>query len=190
MKFLHTKIGKIDRVDLLTVKLPFVQPFAISSCSWSAKVALVLRLESDGVLGWGECVADPEPFYCPETTGSSRYILKEFLLPLLEPGITLAELSLQMRAIRGNEMAKATLENAVIDLAAKQQNVKLHQFLGQPAKKIMSGISLGLQETPDRLLQAIDEALAKKYHRIKMKIKKDRTSNGWPPCANAFRISP
>jgi O-succinylbenzoate synthase len=172
MEFLKTRIEALDRIDLLTVKLPFIQPFAISSYAWSFKEALVLNVESGGLTGWGECVADPDPFYAPETTGSCRYIITRFLLPLLEPGITLAELSDRLHKVRGNEMAKATLENAVIDLLAKQQEIALHRFLGQPEKKILSGISLGLQESPDELLKAVDEAVEKKYHRIKMKIKK------------------
>lgn len=172
MDFLNSRLDTIDRIDLLTVKLPFIQPFAISSTSWSCKEALVLQIASNGVTGWGECVADPDPFYAPETTGSCRYIISRFLLPLLEPGMTLAELSQRMHHLRGNEMAKATLENALIDLLAKQQGQKLYEFLGFPANKIMSGISLGLQENPDKLLHEIEAALAKKYHRIKMKVKR------------------
>jgi len=172
MKFLITAIAPIERIDLITVKLPFIQPSAISSFSWACKEALVLKVESGELTGWGECVADPDPFYAPETTVSCAYIIKKFLLPLLEPGMTLGELSEQFHKVRGNEMAKATVENALIDLLAKQNGMKLHQFLGWPEKRIMSGISLGLQESKDKLLQAIEEALTKNYHRIKMKIKK------------------
>ncbi len=172
MKFLQTPIEAIDRIDLLTVRLPFIQPFAISSYAWSCKEALVLQVASGGLTGWGECVADPDPFYAAETTASCRYIIQTFLLPLLEPGMTLGEVSAKWHRIRGNEMAKATLENAVIDLLAKQQGLKLHEFLGLPAKKIASGISLGLQESREKLLEAVEEAVAKHYHRVKMKIKK------------------
>ena len=63
MKFLQTPIGPVDHIDLLTVRLPFIQPFAISSYAWSCKEALLLRVEADGLTGWGECVADPDPFY-------------------------------------------------------------------------------------------------------------------------------
>jgi len=171
MKFLQTPIGPVDHIDLLTVRLPFIQPFAISSYAWSCKEALLLRVEAEGLTGWGECVADPDPFYAPETTGSCRYIIEKFLLPLLEPGMTLGDLSERMHKLRGNQMARATFENAVIDLLAKQQGLRLYEFLGLPEKKIMSGISLGLQESPDKLVQAVEEAIAKGYHRVKMKVK-------------------
>lgn len=172
MKFLQTPIGPIDRIDLLTVRLPFLQPFAISTYAWTCKEALVLRIDADGLTGWGECVADPDPFYAPETTASCRYIIATFLLPLLEPGMSLEEFSGRLHKIRGNEMAKATLENAVIDLLAKQKGQKLHEFLGLPEIRIMSGISLGLQESKDHLLREVDDAVEKRYHRVKMKIKK------------------
>lgn len=168
------EIPSIDRVDLVLVRLPFVSPFAISTAVWTTKDALLLRLESGGVTGWGECVADPDPFYAAETTTTARHLLKDFLLPLVAPGITLGELERRMRHVRGNAMARATLENAVLDLIAKAKGVPLHALLGAPRKKIMSGISIGLQESPAALVAAVADAVAKKYHRVKMKIQKGK----------------
>jgi O-succinylbenzoate synthase len=168
------KLPPIDHVDLVLVRLPFVSPFAISTAVWTTKDALLLRLESGGLAGWGECVADPDPFYAYETTTTARHILKDFLLPRLEPGITLGELERRMRHVRGHEMARATLENAVLDLIAKAKGVPLHALLGAPRKRIMSGISIGLQESPAALVAAVGEAVAKKYHRVKMKIQKGK----------------
>jgi O-succinylbenzoate synthase len=123
-------------------------------------------------VGWGECVADPDPFYLPETTQTARHIIKDFLLPLVEPGQTLGELMVKFRHIRGSNIAKATVENALINLMALRNGVPLHTVLGFPAKKIMSGITIGLKETQHELLLAVERAVAKKYRRIKMKIKK------------------
>ena len=36
----------------------------------------------------------------------------------------------------------------------------------------MSGLSIGLKDTPDALLTAVERAVAKEYHRVKMKVKK------------------
>ena len=165
-------IGKLDHIDFIVVKLPFVAPFGTSVYVWTHKEALLLKIESGGVTAWGECVADPDPFYFYETTGTARHIIKDFLLPLVEPGITLGELEARFRHVRGHGMAKATIENALINLIALQKGVPLHELLGRPAKKISSGISIGLKDTPAELLAAVENAVAKKYHRIKMKIKK------------------
>jgi len=168
------EIPPIDHVDLVLVRLPFVSPFAISTAVWTTKDALLLRLESGGLTAWGECVADPDPFYAYETTGTARHVLKDFLLPLLEPGITLGELERRMRHVRGHEMARATLENAVLDLIAKRKGLPLHELLGATRRKVLSGISIGIQDSPAALVAAVADAVARKYHRVKMKIQKGK----------------
>lgn len=163
-------VPALDRIDFLTVRLPFVKPFATSVHSWAVKEALLLRLESGGVVGWGECVADPDPYYSYETTATARHILQDFLLPLLEPGLTFRELETRAGGVRGHGMAKATLENALLDLLARQDGQPLHALLGWPRRRIPSGISIGLQDSVDDLLAAIEEALRRPYHRVKIKI--------------------
>jgi O-succinylbenzoate synthase len=161
----------IDHVDLVTVKLPFVAPFGTSVHVWTDKEAMLMRLESGGVTAWSENVSDPDPFYAYETNGTVRHIIRDFLLPLVEPGITLGELEGRFRHVRGHGMAKATVENACLILIATQQGVALHELLGRPAKRIPSGISIGLKDTQQDLLTAVERAVARKYHRVKMKIK-------------------
>jgi O-succinylbenzoate synthase len=165
-------VPKIDHVDLVTVKLPFVAPFGTSVYVWNDKEAMLMRLESGGVTAWSECVSDPDPFYFYETNGTARHIIKDFLMPLVEPGMTLGELEARFRHVRGHGMAKATIENGLLILIALQKGVPLHGLLGRPAKKIMSGLSIGLKQTQAELLAAVEKAVAKKYQRIKMKIKK------------------
>jgi O-succinylbenzoate synthase len=165
-------LPRIDHVDLVTVKLPFVAPFGTSVHVWTDKEAMLMRLESGGVTAWSECVSDPDPFYSYETNTTARHIIKDFLLPLVEPGITLGELEGRFRRVRGHGMAKATVENACLILIANQQGTPLHELLGRPAKPITSGLSIGLQDTQEALLIAVGRAVSRKYHRIKMKIKK------------------
>jgi O-succinylbenzoate synthase len=165
-------VPRIDHVDLVTVKLPFVVPFGTSVHVWTAKEAMLMRVEGGGAVAWSECVADPDPFYAYETTTTARHIISDFLLPLVEAGMTLGELEGRFRHVRGHGMAKATVENACLILTATQRGIPLHELLGRPAKKIPSGLSIGLQATQDALLRAVERALAKRYHRIKMKVKK------------------
>ena len=168
------RVPAIGRVDLLLVRLPFVQPFSISSATWTCKETYLLRVEGSGVTGWGECVADPDPFYAPETTTSVRHIVTEFLLPLVEEGVTFGELDARFAHVRGNRMAKATVENALVDLAAKAKGVPLHELLGGARRRVPSGISLGIQESPDALVREVEAAVAKGYHRVKMKVKQGK----------------
>ncbi len=167
-------IGTIDRIEALVVRLPFVKPFTISTATWTCKEALLLRIDGDGVTGWGECVADPDPFYASETTSTAHHIIKGFLLPLVESGVTLGELDRRFRHVRGHQMAKATVENALIDLIAKRKDVPLHDMLGWPAKPVLSGISIGIQESAAELVAAVEDAVEHRYHRVKMKIQRGK----------------
>jgi len=163
-------LGNIEKIELLTVRLPFVAPFGTSVATWSCKEALLVRLEDKGITAWGECVADPDPYYASETTVSAAFIIKNFLLPELKPELSLAGLLNRWRRVRGNEMARAALENALLDLLAKRRGVPLHGLLGFASKRIMSGISIGLQESIPALLDKVQEAVESGYHRVKMKI--------------------
>jgi O-succinylbenzoate synthase len=165
-------VPPVDHVDLVTVRLPFVAPFGTSVHVWTEKEAMLMRLESGGVTAWSECVSDPDPFYAYETNTTARHIIKDFLLPLVEPAITLGVLERRFGRVRGHGMAKATIENALLILVAMQRDIALHELLGRPATEIMSGLSIGLQDTKDNLLKAVERAVAKGYHRVKMKIRK------------------
>jgi O-succinylbenzoate synthase len=165
-------VPKIERADLVTVRLPFVAPFGTSVYTWTDKEAMLLRLEGDGATAWSECVSDPDPYYFYETNGTARHIIKDFLLPLVEPGKTIGGLMAEFRHVRGHGMAKATIENGLLVLIALRKGLPLHELLGFPGKRIMSGISIGLKESPAALLAAVEQAVGRGYHRVKMKVKK------------------
>ena len=140
------------QIEFVTVKLPFLHAFGTSVHVWTCKEALLLRLEAEGVTAWGECVADPDPFYLPETTTTARHIIEGFLLPLLEPGLPLGELLEKFRAVRGHSMAKATVENALIALLALRKGVPVHQLLGFPTPANHVRHQHRPEESPDELI--------------------------------------
>jgi len=166
----NERVGAVERVDAVVVSLPFVTPFATSAATWTCKEALLLRLEGDGVVAWGECVADPDPYYSPETVTTARHVVVDFLLPLLRPDATLGELLSAFARVRGHPMAKAAVENALLDLMAKRRGVPLHTLLGWPRRPIPSGISIGLKASPAELLDEVGKAVARGYHRVKIKV--------------------
>ena len=163
-------LGAIGRMDLLVVRLPFLEPFGTSVAAWSVKEAVLLRLEQDGIVGWGECVADPDPYYDGETTVSARYIITDYLLPELDPARSLPEVMDRFRRVRGNPMAKATVENALLDLLARRRGIPLHELLGCRSRPIPSGLSIGIQDSLAALLAKVEEGVALGYHRVKVKI--------------------
>ena len=76
-----------------------------------------------------------------------------------------------MRPVRGHRMAKATIETACWDLEAKKAGVPLWKHLGGNRPEIACGVSIGIQDTPEILLEKIRKEVDAGYQRIKIKIK-------------------
>ena len=164
---------KIESVTLREIHMPLVHFFETSfGRSYSRRILLV-SVEADGVRGWGECVAGEDPFYSPEWTGTAWPTIKQYLAPLLleselESG---RDCTARFARVRGHRMAKAALENAVWDAEAQQKQQPLWKLLGGSRREIACGVSIGIQDNPEQLLDKIATELAAGYRRIKIKVK-------------------
>jgi O-succinylbenzoate synthase len=130
-------------------------------------------VSADGVTGHGECVADTDPFYLPETLVTALHVLRDFLAPmafaaeLREP----RDVAPALARVRGHEMAKAGLEMAVWDLFARRGAVPLFALLGGRGGTVAAGVSVGLQADVETLVDSVAREVAAGYRRIKIKIK-------------------
>ncbi len=167
-------IKSINRVDIFLVRLPLVQPFTTSFGTETHKEALLIKISADEGYGWGECVASPAPYYSYETNQTALLIMKNFLIPILnaQQDFSMKDVQVQFNRIRGHHMAKAAVENALLDILARKHNRPLHSIINGKPQKIRSGISIGIKDNPKELLESVQQAVQKKYHRIKIKIKK------------------
>jgi O-succinylbenzoate synthase len=150
-----------------------VEPFETSFGREQQRRALIVSVESDGLVGWGECVAGTGPWYSYETTQTAWHIMADYLIPALV-GLSLTHpsdaLTLWAR-VRGHPMAKAGLEHALWGLYAKSKKISLAQALGGTKDRVESGISIGIQPDIPSLLRVIEHRLNQGYRRIKLKIK-------------------
>ncbi|MFZ4520052.1 MAG: o-succinylbenzoate synthase [Bacteroidales bacterium] len=163
---------KIERIELRHVKLVLVSPFVTSMGTEYDEEHIIVRVDADGVTGWGESVAEGTPFYSYETVPTAWHILQDFLIPsILGKDIsTVDEAIASYTKVRGHMMAKAGLEAALWDAFAKTKGISLSQMLGGTRKKIDVGVSIGIQNSVDGLLKKIEGYLAEGYKRIKIKI--------------------
>jgi o-succinylbenzoate synthase len=164
---------RIERVEVRHVALPLLRPFETSFGRTTRKEFLLVSVSAQGITGYGECVADVDPYYLPETLGTVLHVLEKFLVPLafghdltdpwaLWPAFT---------RVRGNEMAKAALEMAVFDLWARRDGVPLYRLLGGRNGFIEAGVSIGLQADTAALVERVEAEVAEGYRKIKIKIK-------------------
>ncbi len=169
---------KIERIDLYHIKQPLVSPFGTSFGTENERQCLILALHSEGLTGWGECVANGRPGYSYETCGTAWHILSDFLIPavmgknLLEP----CDMSDWSHFVRGHPLAKAALDQAAWDIIAQRDGLSFAQKLAQPypegaRERVKVGVSVGTQSTVDATIPVIQEYLELGYGRIKLKIK-------------------
>jgi O-succinylbenzoate synthase len=163
----------IDAIHLREIQMPLAHPFETSFGVTTGRRIMLVELEADGLTGWGECVAGEHPYYSDEMVDTAWHIAENELAPrLLDVEIDGSGACPRLfKQVRGNRMAKAALENAVWDLEAQMEGVPLAEMLGGTRKKIPCGVSIGIQPTPEELMEKIETELAAGYQRIKLKCK-------------------
>lgn len=164
----------INRVELREIRLPLVRFFETSfGRTTERRIVLVRVVDADGAEGWGECTAGEGPFYCEEWTESAWATLRDYLGPMVvgREVETAAGVFSLMKAVRGNRMAKAAIETACWDLETRRAGVPLWRALGGVRREIPCGVSIGIQDTVEALLETIERELGAGYQRIKIKIK-------------------
>jgi len=163
----------IDRLELRLCRLPLVSFFETSFGRTYDRTFLLARVEGEGHEGWGEGVAEANPYYSSETTETAWHIITGFLAARVigrhfdHPRVVFDA----MKPVRGHNMAKALVEMAIWDLYARIQGQPLCRILGGTRDRIASGVSIGIQDSLDQLSAKVAKELAAGYQRIKIKIK-------------------
>ena len=135
---------RIERLRLRLVRLPLVAFFETSFGRMYDKNFILVSLDGDGGEGLGECVADVDPYYSPETNVTAWHTIKDFLAPLLL-GRTFEHPRDVFPALPGHNMAKAAVEMAAWDLAARLERPPSPRLLGGTRAEIASGVD-GIQD--------------------------------------------
>jgi len=153
--------------------MPLVAPFETSMERTAVRRVILVEANVGATTGWGECVAGESPSYSPETVETAWHVLRDFLWPLLKGKefSCAADVWEMTEWVRGHNMAKASLEAAIWDAEAKQKNIPLWKLLGGKRKEIASGVSIGIKDSLEELVRAVQVELDAGYQRIKIKIK-------------------
>lgn len=165
---------RIIAAELRKIDLPLRQPFETSFVRMTHKKFMLLKLTADdGTVGFGEISAFENPFYNEEFRNGSWALLIEQLLPrLFENKLSHPDDSLALFAgFRKNNMSKSGINTALWDIYAKQQHQPLAMALGGTKKRIETGVSIGIQDSPETLVNVVSKYIETGYRRIKVKIK-------------------
>ncbi|MDQ3147120.1 MAG: o-succinylbenzoate synthase, partial [Actinomycetota bacterium] len=159
-------------LELRRVRMPLVTPFRTSFGTESVRDILLVRAESEGAVGWGECVASEEPLYSSEYTEGAQQVIRHHLAPRLFAldRVSAAAVGPALAAVKGNPMAKAALEMAVLDAELRSTGTSLADHLGGVRRRVEVGVSVGITASVADLVEAVAGWLDRGYRRVKLKI--------------------
>jgi O-succinylbenzoate synthase len=165
---------RLASVTLHRVRVGFREPFRISSGEVAEKDAVLVEVETTGgATGWGEASPMSGSFYSADTPDGAWAALRGTLVPLaFDAGdVDPARFFERLADVPGEPFAKAGIENAVWDAAARLAGVPLCELLGGRPRAVPSGVAVGIYDTIDELLVRVERFVAEGYRRVKLKIR-------------------
>lgn len=164
---------RIENITLREIGMRLKAPFETSFGVTHQRRILLVEMIADGVRGWAEITAGEAPFYNAETTDTAWHVVSDFLAPAVigQKIASAAEVPAFFVGVRGHNMAKAGIENALWDIESQQKRIPLWSLLGGTRDELASGVSLGIRENPQALVAKVQQELECGYQRIKLKIK-------------------
>lgn len=160
------------QVELRNVRMRLKSDFRTSFGLERDRDCILISITDGEGQGWGECVAGAEPGYSYETVGTAWHVLSEFFVPAMFTHHVGAptELSAMLGRFRGHPLAKAGLEMALWDLHGRKTGKSLFELIGGERTRIPVGVSIGIQESTQGLIDQIDAYMEQGYRRVKIKI--------------------
>lgn len=199
----------LSRIEIHRLRLPLAQLWVSPVATMVDRDVLLVAATVDGVVGWGECVAQHEPTYSPEYVDGALDVMIRHLIPralavrvgadrALQDTVTgtpalLAGVEEALAPVKGHPMAREGLTTAVLDACLRSRGVSLASHLGAlssrtgpgwvPPASVAAGVAIGVAGDVGALIREVAARLEEGYHRVKIKVRP-----GWDAVAvNALR---
>ena len=182
----------LEAIELRVLHLPLVSPFTTSFGTETVREVIIVRARTADGDGWGEIVTQQAPLYSSEYTQGAWDVAQRFLVPALLDVGTLApeQVAGILEPFVAHRMVKAGLELAILDAALRAEGRPLGEYLGAVVDRVPSGVSVGIQQDPAALVEAVGGYLDTGYVRIKIKIKPGRDVADTAAVRDAFGAIP
>lgn len=164
---------KIDRIELFHVAMPLIYPWRTAYGEDAAIHAVLCRMSSGSVDGWGESAPFAAPCYSPEWAGGIFGLNRDWLAPAIigQDIGSGQELQQKLSLFKGNPFAKAVLDTAWWSLHSKLSGQPLHRLLGATRDVVPIGADFGVMDSIDDLLAGVGKAVDDGFPRIKLKFR-------------------
>lgn len=166
---------RVEAVEVIRVSLPMLAPFRAAHGMVTERQSLLVRVESDRGMGWGECPALMAPTYTHEYIDGAELVLVGHLLPaVVGRDVEASGLRDLLSHVVGHPLAKAGIEMAMLDAELRADGRSLAARLGATRTSVECGVAVGIADTPAQLVTSVGDLLEQGYRRVKLKI-----SPGW-----------
>lgn len=164
---------RIDSIEIFRAAMPLLSPFRTAFADTYSAERILVRMKSDGSVGWGEASPWNSPNYSSEWAEGAYILARDWLAPCIlnhdiESGDELQE---RLSQFKGNSFAKAAFDLAWWDIQAKRLAKPLWRLLGGSSPVVEVGEDFGVMDTIDSLLHAIQEAVECGFKRVKLKVR-------------------
>ncbi|RPI86946.1 MAG: o-succinylbenzoate synthase [Planctomycetaceae bacterium] len=164
---------KIDSIELFHVAMPLIYPWKTAYGEDSACHSVLCRMTSGSVEAWGESAPLAAPCYSPEWAGGVFAVTRDWLAQAvvgreIDSGQALQQ---QLAVYKGNPFAKGLLDSTWWCLQSRLTGTPLHRLLGATRDEVPAGADFGVMDSVDDLLQAVGQAVAARFPRVKLKFR-------------------
>ena len=164
---------RIKGLRLWRVALPLRERWRTGASEETEIESVVVGLQTDTGVGWGETAPHRAPLYSPEWARGVFHLLAEELGPRLL-GADLAtgeELQECLRPYKGNRFAKAGLDLALWDALARADGQPVWRRIGGRPDPVAVGADLGVVDSERELLAAVERFVEEGFERVKLKVR-------------------
>jgi len=165
----------IDEVSVFHVSMPLRAPWKTAFSVETAIDTVLVRLRSGDTHGWGEAAPYAVPQFCPEWAAGAFILIRDVFGPLvagheIDSGEALQHL---LSPFKGNHFAKAAIDTAWWDLAARIEGRPLWQMIGGGSREVAVGADIPVQDSIAALHDRIRAAVDGGFSRTKLKFRPD-----------------
>jgi L-alanine-DL-glutamate epimerase-like enolase superfamily enzyme len=168
---LESKSIKITKIDLIKFTIKYKFPTKIALGTSTSVNNLFLRIHTNSeYYGIGEACSSQ---MVSGNTQSSLFEIAKFLCEKLKGKNPLAIESRMTELnnyIVGNNQVRYAIDTALYDIIGKVLDLPLYSVLGGEKREIMTDYTIFIQDSIDKCLNQIEEALNKGFSAIKLKV--------------------
>ncbi len=166
---------QIDEISVFHVSMPLKAPWKTSFSVETAIDTVLVRLRSGDAEGWGEAAPYAVPQFCPEWAAGAFILIRDVFGPQVAgrdigSGVELQRL---LSPFKGNNFAKAAIDTAWWDLAARIAERPLWEMIGGSVREVAVGADIPVQESEAALHNGVQAALDGGFSRTKLKFRPD-----------------